>query len=178
MHFAATHLLQLRDAPKAPPACPSQRPIHRPVTWKAETKLEVYALLPLDANLGPIQRGPCISRSLIYVIYGWVFFLTFLNQKACLRSMFCGYVSGVCFGVLNYVLRLSPPVEIPDWGVCFAEAFRVCFGLCFDKVELPSLTESWAGKKNPNPCMHALYIQMLVPQIDHRGYPQILVNCT
>ena len=56
------------------------------------------------------------------------------------KSMFPGYVSGVCFGVLNYVLRLSPQVEIPDWGACFAGAFGVCFGLCFDKVELPSLT--------------------------------------
>ena len=69
-HFAATHLLQLRDTPKAPPACPSQRPIHRPVTRKAKTKFEVYALLPLDANLGPIHRRPCISGSLIYVIKG------------------------------------------------------------------------------------------------------------
>lgn len=57
---------------------------------EGKTKFEVYALLPLDANLGPIHRRPCISRSLIYVIYGWVFFLTFLNRKE--------YVSRVCFG--------------------------------------------------------------------------------
>ena len=56
MHFAATHLLHLRDTPKAPPACPSQRPIHQPVTRMAQAKWEVYALLPLDANWDPSKE--------------------------------------------------------------------------------------------------------------------------